>query len=113
MAKTDGRRTQSVGDRGHDSTGNARRRKREWGPPPVGAPVGRTRPRGEPVSANAGRRKLRTLKRRGQKKEKKKEEMERNTWELRDNNSEGACRAPTGTAGRREGERGDLRSDNG
>lgn len=38
----------------------------------MGAPVGRTRPRGEPVSANAGRRKLRTLKRRGQKKEKKK-----------------------------------------
>lgn len=38
----------------------------------MGAPVGRTRPRGEPVSANAGRRKLRTLKRRGQKKRKKK-----------------------------------------
>lgn len=38
----------------------------------MGAPVGRTRPRGEPVSTNAGRRKLRTLKRRGQKKEKKK-----------------------------------------
>lgn len=38
----------------------------------MGTPVGRTRPRGEPVSANAGRRKLRTLKRRGQKNGKKK-----------------------------------------